>query len=288
MQKSFLHDPLLHFLIAGGVLFWFGYRPQERSESLNFPPEVVAEASSELIELNTQTAEEIVAAHAEMAGKSLSTDEKSEVLQNYLDQEILVREAFRLELHKHDKSVRQRLIAKMKFLYVGPLPDPPVRDLKTYFELNVEKYVAAETLTLDHVLYSLERIDDTDKIKDVIKSLDAGASAEALTQPNWLGPKLRNLSKREISQLMGAEAADGIWSITNENWNGPFYSSHGTHFVRVTDRVDSRLPEFESVANMVANDWKQSQQERILDGKVKELKKKYEFKIDDTVSQLLK
>ena len=98
---------------------------------------------------------------------------------------------------------------------------------------------------------------------------------------------LRRLSLSDLRQIFGANAGEEIWSIDDDQWSGPIYSSHGTHLVRVVARSEERLQNFESVANLVANDWKTDRQARILSRKVDELQDKYDVVIDPEIEEFL-
>ena len=160
MSKLF-QDPLVHFLLIGGVLFWFGHTPNQPIAPSIEEGEQVEQSRS--ITITRDVADELWNAHAEIRGRELTKREKAEFIQRFRDEEILVQEALQLNLHQHDNSIRQRLIDKMRFLFVGLLPDPPLSDLRTFYESNPEKYVLSASISVEHVLVSREQIKDAQK-----------------------------------------------------------------------------------------------------------------------------
>src|SRR5207248_607365 len=81
--------------------------------------------------------------HLRRNGALPTGSEEAALIQRYIDNEVLYREALALGLDRGDIIVRRRLVQKMEFLTEGldPLPEPTDAELQAYLDAHAERYV---------------------------------------------------------------------------------------------------------------------------------------------------
>ncbi|XZZ64234.1 hypothetical protein ACJJIF_21960 (plasmid) [Microbulbifer sp. SSSA002] len=77
------------------------------------------------------------------------------MIDDYIREEILYREAINLGLQEHDQIIRRRLIQKLDYVTGGFSSKISItdEDLKNYFKLNQEKYRIEASITFTHVFF---------------------------------------------------------------------------------------------------------------------------------------
>src|SRR5262245_3897697 len=104
-MKRLLREPLLHFLFLGGILF-------AAHALLNRSPKV---ESSDLIVSGAQI-EYLAARFMQFHQRAPAQDELKGLIDQYVREEVLAREALKLGLDRDDAVIRRRLQQKMEFI----------------------------------------------------------------------------------------------------------------------------------------------------------------------------
>src|SRR5688572_18010805 len=106
-MKRFIKEPLLHFLLLGGLLFAVGAWRTSRQESA--PP-------FGRIDVTAATIETLRATWQRQYQRPPSVDELRGLVDDHVREHVLYREALALGLDRDDSIVRRRLAQKMEFL----------------------------------------------------------------------------------------------------------------------------------------------------------------------------
>ena len=106
------NEPLAVFLLLGAVLYgcWRFFAPVS-GEVVRIEPEAIRAAERQQVEL---------------LGRALTDTERATIREDFIDQEVLLREALRRGLHWGDYRVRQRLVRMMRGVLTESVPDPSV------------------------------------------------------------------------------------------------------------------------------------------------------------------
>ena len=139
LVKSFFGEPLVHFLILAGFLFALEH--------------VWSSKQKEKIVVDQQTVEFLINQREELELRQLSTEERRQVINTFIEEEILYREAYKRGLDKGDSRMRRNLILKMRGLLMGEIQRPTETELKEYFEIHRHQYRRPATLSLEHVFF---------------------------------------------------------------------------------------------------------------------------------------
>ena len=135
--SSLRREPLVLFAIVGVALYglWTALAP---GEARAVPVELAAVRGLETMQ-------------EELLGRPLTDEERADVLQGYIDDEVLVQEALRRGLHRGDYRTRKRLIQIMRGALTEMVPNPSVAELQAWFRESIDTYTKPESTTLEQV-----------------------------------------------------------------------------------------------------------------------------------------
>src|SRR5262245_686180 len=260
-SSSLLREPLLHFVAAGGLLFvassfWTRY-------------------DSDRIVVTEETARGLAAAREEMLLRPLTAEEREKVVSDYIDEEVLLREAYRQGLDRDDPRIRRWLVEKVELLIDEEPPEPTREDLDALFREKPEAYKTPRSVSFDHVFFASSAAPEA-----TLSRLRAGADFEPMGDEFWLGKSLRRFSELELSTSFGPEFTARVLSLPIGEWSGPIPSSRGTHFVRVTAKHEPELPPRKDVEWALREDWLRARREEARAKKLSELRARYRIEIE--------
>ena len=257
MIQSLRREPLVHFLLIAVLLFTV-------DAVLNADPR-------EAIRVDGETLDFLVEKRAQMSLHEVSEQERAQLLAAYIDDEVLVREAYERGLDKGGR-IRRQLVMQMRTLLAEDPPEPTQADLRAFYAAQAERYGLPERISFQHLFFNLG-----DEIP-----VDLAARLEAAADPPNLGvldPVLGRFpmqrSQRELSLYLGEAAAAALLAIDDDQWHGPISSRRGVHFVRVTEHLPQQQPAFEAIAPYLVQDWQLSRQKAGMADTLAELREKY-------------
>ena len=275
MLRSLLKEPLVHFLVLGLIVFAV-YHALNRS----------AEPEPGKIVVTQARIEQLAGLFAKTWQRPPTAIELKGLIDDYVKEEILYREARALGLDNNDTVIRRRLRQKMEFLsdaVIGTLK-PTEADLEAYLKANPSKFERDPQIAFEQVFLKPDRRgdrieEDAASILEILNS-DAAADAAALGDATLLPSELGLTSARGISQTFGPEFANAIDQVKPDAWTGPIKSTFGQHLVRVTQRKPGRVPELSEVRDAVKREWATEQRRKLEDKRFAELLKRYEVSIE--------
>lgn len=215
---------LLLFLSFGGLLF--AVEALRRPPPLIVPPEAVAQGA----------------------------------VPQWLEEEVLYREALARGLGEGDLIVRRRLIQKMRQLLetAADVSAPDEITLRAWIEANPARYRGLERISFDHHFLSRARHGAAlpAVAQQTLAALHAPAAAGALvpSDPHPAGAHQADVSARDLERLLGSALATEVGALPVGDWQTPLLSAQGAHLVRVLDRR-TRQPDLDAVAPRAQRDW---------------------------------
>lgn len=264
--KRFLREPLLHFLVAGGLLFGIFTWIHPGAANPTSGKTIVVDKASLLNFLQYRNK----AFNAEYFGaqlEAMSFRERQELATQYVEEELLYREAKALGLEEGDDVIRQRLVQKMKFLIddlTATSGTPTDADLEEYLNKNQSQYVIDPSVTFTHVFADSSVLGDK-SARELAERLKVQLNSKraAFNDAPGFGdrfPFLQNYVERTsdyIASHFGKEFASEIQRLTpsQTQWFGPVQSNYGYHVVLITSRSEGRIPELREIRTQVEEDW---------------------------------
>ncbi len=262
--RRVLREPLLHFLILAGLLF--------------VAQAIFASDDRDLIVVDMATQDFLIQQEEDLLLRPLTEEEKELVVSNFIEEEILVREAVKRGFSDSSR-VRALLLQNMRFFIAGDIPEPTDEDLEAYFEANIDTFTSPPSFDLDHVMFNAE----SDLPPDLLAQLNGGADpAEIGDGDVTFGRVMRFITQRRLAQSFGPEAASEALAALdgNDRWHGPFLAPTGTrHFLRVVQINPPSAPEFEVAKDWIATQWIATKSRELLDQEIRSVSDDYRIDI---------
>ena len=274
-----LREPLFHFLILG-MLIYGGYAWLHSGDAPD-DGETITVGAGELAWLQTSF---------EKRWKRAPTPaELNGLVDEYVRETVLYREALAMGLDRDDTIVRRRLAQKLEFLVqdLVEVKEPTEEELEAYFEAHREDYREPDLVTFSHVFVDPDRrgeqtLQDADAIRQALEKLgDPAQGTKKLGDPFMLQSYYPERNKAEISKLFGGEFAERVGELSEGIWHGPVLSGYGVHLVYVHGKQSFPQPSLAEVREQARNDWTTAKRKELDDEYVARLREKYDVVIED-------
>lgn len=286
-MTKFFNEPLAHFL-AGGALLYIAlgvFSPAEEADN-----SVITVDEPALLQYLQYQDKAFDTNSAQNTLASLDTAAKDRLKEEYVRDEVMVREALALGLDDNDEVIRGRLIQKMDFILQGFADHErqvSETEVTAYYSANKKKYTQEATTTLTHVFFSAEK-HGMDEAKAQAAKLLGQLNSLALPfeKAGEYGERfyfLRNYVGRPQSMIIahfGSEMSDEIFSREAGNsWFGPVQSKYGSHLVLLKEIAPARIPELSEVAGQILSDIRREQLDEARREALSRLTQKYQISI---------
>jgi len=212
-------------------------------------------------------------------------------LEDYVQREILFREAKAMGLDKNDMVVKNRMLQKIDFLTNDLLvtANPTDAEALKYFNDNLEKYTIPGKIDFIHIFFNLDKrtFDDAKQIAfDVKKNLNKLPIVPNTYYENGdlfiLPYEYYDLSKAEVNNKFGqSELSEEIFSLEEKKWSGPFVSSYGMHLVYISNKKSSTTLQFEDLKSDIEDELIKIKRREAKKRLILELKMKYVISYTD-------
>jgi hypothetical protein len=243
--RALLREPLLHFALAGALLFAaYDY----------YGPPAAAPASRDIVVTDAQV--DALRAQLREINRQPPTDEELErAVHDYVDEEVLYREAVALGLDAGDLVVRRRLEQKMRFLIEDTTRLAPATDadLTAYLDAHRADFDAPARIRLTHVFVSRDAHGpETDTTAAALHARLLAESvppekAPALGDSFPAGADLDDMTERELVRYLGADFAAAVMRLPVGSWSEPIASIHGEHLVWIREQTPARAVTLDEV-----------------------------------------
>jgi PPIC-type PPIASE domain len=281
--RTWLREPLLHFLAVGAALFLLYRAVSGEAEG---PREIV---------VSEARIEALAGSFARTWMRPPTAEEIRGLVDDYIKEEIYYREAMAIGLDRDDTVIRRRLRQKLEFLSddVAAAKEPTDAELQAYMEGNAEKFVSLAQFSFQQVLFSSDKRGGA-ALRDAGRALDALAAGEGQPDagqagdPSLLPPRMEGASPRDIANVFGEAFAAEVEAAPLERWIGPVESPFGVHLVRLSAREDGKLPLLEEIRPVVLREWQTEQQQGVSAAFYDGLRTKYKVRIEGELGELLR
>ena len=232
---------------------------------------------SNVIYISDQEALSLISSWKNQVGRDPSDVELVKIINNFIDEEILYREAIKLNLDKDDRIIKRRLAQKITFLKKDSIKYSD-QDLVNFYNANKIVYYVNDLYSFKHYYFS----DNKDPIK---RALDAKASLESkkiniISDPYIIGNEFSYSSKDEIIKNFGNEFFESFLYLSLGQWSEPIKSEFGYHLVYIESYSKGFQPTYEQVKNKVINDYLIKKKDEEVNRYLSDLKKDYEVIIN--------
>ena len=260
-MRALLKDPLVHFLVAGALLFVVASAVNPPKT----PDDRIIVDRAALLQFIQYRSKAFEANAAADFLDSLDAEARARLVDSYVREEALVREAKSLGLEENDYVIRQRLMQKAEFLAeaTAPVIVPDEKEIAAYYAENSARYLSPPSATLTHVFVSFDGKPPAaarakaGALLAKLKADHAGFNDAPAYGDRFLFHK--NYVERTddyIASQLGDEVAAAVFDAGArlDDWRGPYRSQYGYHLIFITDRTAARLPPLAEIHDLVLSD----------------------------------
>ncbi len=254
-MKKILKEPLLHFLLIGlGLFVLFEIVAGDADEYDSRVIEVDRDRLLTFVQFRTRAFEPSAAAER-LDG--MSPEELELLIEDYVREEALHREALALGMDKNDYVIKRRMVQSIEFItngFVTAAVDVADADIEEFYAANREDYFVPPFVTFAHVFISAEDREAevvADRADALLAELNA-TQAPFSHAPRYGDrfPYFVNYVERSpelVASHFGAGMAEALFSLqpSETTWQGPFESAYGVHLVMLVRKAEGRYPELE-------------------------------------------
>ncbi len=266
LKKYVINQPLFHFLLIGLAIFlayeWINNNPEPEPLSKR----IVVDRDT-LVNFMQKRSKVFNPGELETRLDNMSDQDLKRLINDYLREEVLYREALGLGLDQDDYVIRRRLVQKLEFINLNLSDDIKKLDaqqLNSYYNENKDLYYVDPHITFTHVFYN------KDKNGPIESKLLAQDKLNYLTKNNVPFDKSTEHGDRFIYHTnyvartpdyveshFGPSLKNELFTLDQSRfgeWIGPIKSPFGYHLVNVSKREDGRYPSLDEIYDRVRND----------------------------------
>lgn len=236
-----------------------------------------------VIRLDKDVRQQIARHYQQQFGAPPDAARLAVLIQQYVRDEIFLREALALHLDQDDEIVRRRLVQKFEFLQAGNAPEqaPTDETLARWFAAHRGQYQTPATVAFMQRYFSPDQDGETSarrRALAVLRQLGAPAPASEQTAGDaFPGPaSAGDLSLREAQRIFGeCELTAQLFSAPIGAWRGPFRSGYGWHLVYISARQPAADAKLADIRPRVLADYLAEQRQAVADRAYEALRARY-------------
>ena len=273
-------EPLLHFLLIGALIYAaYGWLTEPAPETDNRHITVTAGEQQWMRD-----------SWQKRWNRAPTEQEFDGLIQQYVKETVLYREALTMGLNQHDPVIRRRLAQKLEFLAsdLATLAQPSDAELRAYFKQRLTRYSDPARYTFTQVYLDSDQrgdatLDDARRLKAELSAAstppaDPGALGDRFMLQNYFPQK----DRFEIARLFGGDFADALTALQPGQWHGPVLSGYGMHLVYIDTVSTPPPPDFAALRERVQTNWETDRGEELRQQFFDELRARYTVDIEPT------
>ncbi len=276
-----LKEPLLHFTVIGALIFLFYSRG----------PLGTGSEAPEVILISLGKTEQLKTGFSRAWQRPPTDAELGGLIQDYIREEVYVREAKAYGLGEDDVIIRRRLHQKLEFMSqdIARLAEPSEADLNTLLTAEPARFRAESRLSFEHIYLNPEV--HGEKISVVVDTVKASLQEVGVEQPEsensrmlgdpfLLANRFDRIASSEITKQWGPSFLLALEELPLNQWQGPIESPFGTHMVRVSEKIEGHAPDLAEVRAEVRSEWLERQRRQANEDFYKSLRSRYTVKVE--------
>jgi hypothetical protein len=275
-MKRLLKEPLFHFLLLGAVIF----------VAYSFVSKGGSDEPGKIVITQGQI-EHLATGFVKTWQRPPTAEEMAGLIRDYIREEVLCREAITMGMDKDDTVIRRRLRQKMEFVSddIAAQTEPTDADLNGYLKAHPDAFRVEQRFTFQQVYLNPQKHGDqlTQDAALLLAQLNqAGDKAEvaAMGDSFLLEHNFAAVPASEITKQFGEGFAAKLGGLPAGQWQGPIESGYGLHLVKISERIEGRLPELAAVRDAVRREWDNARRLEANEKFYQELLKRYAVTIE--------
>ncbi|MEO5686797.1 MAG: peptidylprolyl isomerase [Burkholderiaceae bacterium] len=260
-RRTWLREPLLHFLVLGAVLFGLDHALVARTDDRH------------VIVMGSAVDAEARQLFKASRGREPGAAEMAALRKVWLDNEVLYREGMAMQMDKGDSAIRERVIFKALSVVDANVKLPPIDDkvLRGWFDAHRAKYDDPARFDFQEAALAGDTSEAT--VREFVARLEGGTSGDA-------GAGLRVFKGRPSGNLedsYGGEFTKALQAAPTGHWQA-LHAKDGWRAV-VLDRYTPPTPaDFQKLRSVVQQDWTDATLAEQRSAAVRRLAAKYDIR----------
>jgi len=272
-------EPLIQFLIIGACIY--------AAYALYGPPQ--EDFQDTTVHVDSARINAYIAEWENRWNRPPTRAEINGLIQSYIKEEVLYRQAVVMGLNEDDPITRRRMAQKLEFLTsdLATMVQPQAGELEQYFSENSELYRAPDRISFSQVYFDPDARDKStleDAAQALLQLQAAGVPTGESMQvgdASFLQSDFVAATEIDIARQMGSGFAGAVMQLEPGSWYGPVLSGYGVHLVYVFDYQKSPPAVFADVQAAVFENWQMEQRESFNADFLDNLKARYDIVIDE-------
>ena len=242
---SLLREPLVHFLIAGGLVF---------AVMAGRPPDV----GERRIVVDEAVVGGIVNRYVQAFRRPPTAAELDGLIEDYVRNEVYYREALALGLDADDEVVKKRMRNKMLAIATAEAEaaQPSDADLQALLDKDPARYAQPPRYTLEQRYLGEDNPATRARASADLAALQAGKTPANAQVPLPLPARYSETVALDLASQFGDDFAEALARAPVGQWIGPVSSGFGLHLVRIEQRLTPPPPRLADVRQRLENDWR--------------------------------
>ena len=204
-----LKDPLLHFAVAGAILFG-AYAIINRGEMIP--------SATDPIQIGEGDIRWLKDTFANQWRRAPTEDELRGLVAGFVEEELFAREAKALGLDQNDTIVRRRLAQKLTFLVedTSRIVEPADAELRRFYSANAKRFQVEARVTFTQLFFNPEkrRHAESDARAALMSIVARGTNgAVAIGDPILLENEFHEVDEQTVAKMFGADFARAIFLL---------------------------------------------------------------------------
>lgn len=284
-MPKLLREPLLQFWLIGACIYGvYGLYGEPAEDALDATV-VVDEARVEAF----------ASQWSKRWNRPPTRQELDGVIDTFVREEILYRQAVAMGLHEDDPVTRRRVAQKLEFLTsdIALFKEPEEGELERYFEQHQARYRDPDLISFRHVFFDPDLRDDS-MFSDVAETLsqlqaadDPDAAADRAGDRPVSQSRFYDATQLEVRRQLGSGFAEALIELEPGRWHGPVLSGFGVHLVYIHGIRSALPPNFEDARSSVLEDWQRERQDAFNEEFYQSLKSRYDIVIAEPPAGLV-
>jgi len=231
------------------------------------------------IYISDQEINSLVIAWESQVGRQPNQSELINIINDYIQEEILYREALALGLDKNDRIIKRRLAQKITFLKQETfLEKPPIDEIINFYTSNKDLYYINPTFSFTHYFFSNEK--NGKKRAEVFFEQLTNKKTLSKSDPFLLGKNFAYKSSDEINRDFGMNFSNHFNTMQKDIWSKPIQSSFGFHIVKIVGKQEGYLPDIKDIFFQVELDYANNIKDQLLEKYIMDVRSEYNIIIN--------
>jgi len=272
-------EPLIQFLLIGACIYG--------AYGLFAPPEESDLDTTVVVDANRING--FVAQWSSRWNRPPTGEELDGLVNSYVREEILYRQAVAMGLDEDDPVTRRRMAQRLEFLTsdLALVVEPDEAELERYFQDNIDQFRAPNLISFIQVYFDPDArgdstLDDANKALKELKTAgvpDPGTlqAGDSFMLPGYFA----SATELEVRKRLGGGFTESLIELEPGIWHGPVLSGFGVHLVYVFEKLQAPAPVLGDVRPQVLEAWQREQMDTFNKKFYEGLKDRYTVIVED-------